>query len=174
MAFRYPLQSVLRLRQSIERQEEQRLFAFAAVVARLRAEIEEFERTRLETGRAALREMTSGCSGATVQFAAICEAAGADTQRRLQVQLEDAEEDRLEQLTVYQSARQRREIFEGLRERQEAVYEREAAHREQESADEAFLIRSIGASLESSLPGSPAKPARFSSRPRGSGHGSAA
>jgi flagellar export protein FliJ len=159
MAFRYPLQSVVRLRQSIERQEEQRLFAVAAVVARLRAEIEEFERTCLETRRAALREMIPGCTGAMMQFAAMCDAAGAGTHRRLQTQLQEAERQRLEQLSVYQRARQKREIFEGLRERQKAVYEREVAHREQENADEAFLIRYIGDSSDSSLPGSPAKPA---------------
>jgi flagellar export protein FliJ len=148
MAFRYPLQSVLRLRQSIERQEEQRLFAVAAVVARLRAEIEEFECARLDARRAVLREMMSGCSGATVQFAALCDAAAAGIRGRLQTQLEEAERHRLEQLSAYRSARQKREIFEGLRERQEAVHEREVAHREQERTDEAFLIRYIRGSLE--------------------------
>ncbi len=165
MKFRYPLQSVLRLRQSMERQEEQRLFVVAAVVARLRAEIEEFERARLEERRAALREMMSGCSGATLQFAAICNTAAAGTHRRLQTQLLEAEHHLLEQLSAYQSARQKREIFEGLRQRQEAVHDREVAHRDQENADEAFLIRHIGDSLESSLPSSPAKPAGFSSTP---------
>jgi flagellar export protein FliJ len=174
MAFRYPLQSVLRLRQSIERQEEQRLFAVAAVVARLRAEIEEFERARVDTRRAALQEMMSGCPGATVQFAALCDAAAARTHRRLQVQLMEAERHRLEQLSVYQSARQKREIFEGLRERQEAVHEREVAHREQERADEAFLIRYIGDFRESFLPSSPAKAARFGATVREQGHRSAA
>jgi flagellar export protein FliJ len=165
MKFRYPLQSVLRLRQSIERQEEQRLFAIAAVVARLRADIEEFERARLEERRDALREIMSGCPGATLQFAAICDAAAASTHRRLDAQLQEAERHRLEQLSVYQSARQKREIFEGLRQRQEAVYDREVAHREQENADDAFLIRYIGDARESSLPRSPAKPACFSSTP---------
>ena len=148
MAFRYPLQSVLRLRQSIERQEEQRLFAAAAIVARLRAEIEEFERARLERRQAVFEEMMSGCSGATIQFAAIGDAAAAGTHRKLRVQLVEAERHRLEQLSVYRRARQKREIFESLREHQQAVHEREVAHREQESADEAFLIQYIAGSHE--------------------------
>jgi flagellar export protein FliJ len=161
MAFRYPLQSLLRLRQSIERQEEQRLFASAAVVARLRAQIQEFERARVEKRRAAVQEMMSGSSGAAMQFAALCDAAAERTYRKLRLELLEAERQRLEQLSVYQHARQKREIFEGLRERREIIYERELAHREQERADEAFLIQCIGDSRESFLPGSPAKPARF-------------
>ncbi len=141
MAFRYPLQSVLRLRQSLERQEEQRLFTITVVVARLRAELEQLERSRLEAQRAALQEMIAGSCGAVVQFAAACDAAIAEVQGRLQVQLAEAERLQLEQLRVYKDARQKREIFEGLRERQEAIHDREAAHREQERADDIFLTR---------------------------------
>ena len=161
MAFRYPLQSLLRLRQSIERQEEQRLFACAAAVARLRAQIQDFQRARLERRRATAQEMISGSSGATLQFAALCEAIAERAGQRLQVQLLEAERQRLERVRVYQGARQKREILEGLREQQETIYDREVLHREQESADEAFLIRYFGDSRESSLPGNPAKPARF-------------
>ncbi len=141
MAFRYPLQSVLRLRQSLERQEEQRLFTIAARVARLRAEIEQLERSRLEARRAASQEMMAGSCGAIMQFAAACDAAAGETQGRLQAQLAEAESLRLDQLRVYKKARQKREIFEGLRERQEASHDREVAHHEQERADDMFLTR---------------------------------
>ena len=148
MAFRYPLQSVLRLRRSLERQEEQRLFTIAAVVARLRAEIEQLERSRLEARRTASQEMMAGSWGAIVHFAVACDAVAAEAQRRLQAQLTEAERQRLEQLRVYQNARQKREIFEGLRERQEAIHDREVAHREQETADDTFLTRYRGVSSE--------------------------
>jgi flagellar export protein FliJ len=148
MAFRYTLQSVLRLRQSLERQEEQRLFAIAAVVARLRAELEEFERMRVESRRRELLQMREGAPGATLRFAAECDAAAIDVCRKLQAQLAEAERQRLEQVRVYQSARQKREILEGLRERQKAVYDREAAHQEQGRSDEAFLIRHFSESQE--------------------------
>jgi flagellar export protein FliJ len=141
MAFRYALQSVLRLRQSLERQEEQRLFVIAARVAKLRAQIEELEEARQSAWRAAWDEMSTGTCGAVVQFAAACDSAASDVQTQLQAQLVEEERLRLEQLSVYQSARQRREVLENLRERQEAVYERDAAHREQERADDTFLSR---------------------------------
>jgi flagellar export protein FliJ len=148
MAFRYPLQSVLRLRRSLERQEEQRLFALAAVVARLRVQIEELERIRLEGYRLMLEEMASGCSGAAVQFAATRERAATEARSRLQARLKEAERQRLEQLEAYQKAHQTREIFEGLRGRREAIYEREAAHRQQEQMDESFLTRHVAATLD--------------------------
>src|SRR5438046_9904128 len=122
MAFRFPLQSVLRLRRSVERQEEQRLFAIAAIVARLRAQQEQLEREQLAARRAASAEMQDGVSGAVVQFAAVCEQAARETQVQLRTQLAEAEQRRLEQLAAYIRARQTREVFESIRERQEASY----------------------------------------------------
>jgi flagellar export protein FliJ len=141
MAFRYTLQSLLRLRQSLEHQEEQRLYAAAAVVAQLRAKLEQMERERVSAGRAALQEIADGTFGATLQFVAACDAAAALNCAKLEIQLAEAERRRLEQLRVYQTARQKREIFEGLRDQQKSVYDQERAHREQELADEAFLLR---------------------------------
>jgi flagellar export protein FliJ len=141
MAFRYSLQSLLRLRQSLERQEEQRLFAIAAVVARLRAEIDQFRQDNLESTRAALGEMGGALSGASLQYAAFCGAAFDKARKKLEQQLEEAERKRLAQLRIYQASRQKSEILQGLRERQEAVYELELARHEQQAADEAFLIR---------------------------------
>jgi flagellar export protein FliJ len=141
--FHYPFQSVLRLRQSLERQEEQRLFAIAATVARLRAEIEEWEHSRMELKRIASQEVTAGSAGALMQFATLRDASAAEAQLKLQSELVDAEQQRLQQLRVYQEARQKREILEGLRDRQEETYDREAARREQEQADDSFLIRFV-------------------------------
>ena len=141
MAFRYPFQSILRLRQSLERQEEQRLFAIAATVARLRLELEEFECSRMEQWRVASQEMMAGSSGAVLQFASLCDANAAKVQSKLHVELADAEGQRRKQLYVYQQARQKREIFEKLRDRQEENYDREVVRREQKQADDSFLMR---------------------------------
>jgi flagellar export protein FliJ len=148
MAFRYPLQSVLRLKQSLERQEEQRLYTIAARVGKLREMLERLKHLRLEAQRTAAQEMVEGSWGAVAHFAVVCDAAAAEAQRRLQAELAEAERQRLEQLCVYQNARQKREIFEGLRERQEAIHDREVAHREQERADDVFLTRFRASSSE--------------------------
>jgi flagellar export protein FliJ len=160
MAFRYSLQSLLRLRQSLERQEEQRLFAIAALVARLRAEMDRFERDNLEVRRAGLLELAEASSGAALQFAAICGAAYETARKKLESQLAEAERKRLTQLAVYHAARQKCEILQGLKERQKEAYELEFARHEQQTADEAFLIRTHLSSDERFLPPLPASFAR--------------
>jgi flagellar export protein FliJ len=141
MAFRFALQSVLRLRASFERQEELRLFARAAAVVRLRTELEILEVEHLRRKRVFLRELKDGSSGAALQFSTVCDAAYAHIQRNLRVQIEAAEKQRLLQLREYRVARQKREILEGLRERQQAAFDLNSDRREQQSVDEAFLLR---------------------------------
>lgn len=143
MAFRYPLESVLRLRRSLEHQEEQRLFALAAMVARLRATLERMQQSDVAQRRAALTEMEQFSSGAQLQFRAACDDASLRVINRVKGQLQDAERQRLEQLKVYQEARQRREIFEGLRERQQELYKLNQSRRQQQRTDEAFLVRTF-------------------------------
>lgn len=141
MAFRYAFQPLLRLRESLERQEEQRLFASAAIVTRLRAEIEQFREASREAHQAVLIEMAGGTPGASLQFIAHCDAAFKATSRKLELQLNEAERKRLQQLHIYQAVRQKREILQELRHRQEAAYQLEFARHEQQVADESFLIR---------------------------------
>jgi flagellar export protein FliJ len=148
VAFRYPFQSLLRLRESLERQEERRLLATAAVVAKLKAEIEQVQWNALEARRNALQDLAEGGPGAVLQFAVACETAAQRTRKRLEVQLEEAERKRLAQLKNYQAARQKRQILEGLRDRQEAAYQLELSRRAQQTADEAFLIRVYADSKE--------------------------
>lgn len=143
MPFHYRLQSLLRLRRSLEHQEEQRLFALAAVVNRLRAELETRQGLDFAARRAALADMEAFSSGAQLQFRALCDAANLRAIEELKTELQEAEGKRLVQLKVYQNARQEREIFEGLRERQEEIYQSEWARRQQEAADESYLIRTF-------------------------------
>src|SRR5271170_3990715 len=118
MAFRYPLESVLRLRRSLEHQEEQRLFALAAIVARLRAMLDTMQQADIAQRRSAFDEIEQFSSGAQWQFRAVCDAGALRAIHRVKAQLQEAERQRIEQLKVYQEARQRREVFERLRERQ--------------------------------------------------------
>lgn len=143
MAFRYALQSILQLRRSLERQEEQRLFALASMVGRLRATLESLQQDDLVRRRAELTEMEQFSSGAQMQFRAVCDTASQFAIQRTASQLREAERLRHEQLQVYQEARQKREIFESLRERQESLHQREQARRLQQHADEAYLADTL-------------------------------
>ncbi len=141
MPFKYSLQPVLRLRISLEHQEEQRLFAVAAVVARLRSEIEVLHLNYLDQKRAALQNLSTDSSGASLHFIASCDTAYTSAAFSLQNQLAAAEQQRLRQLFIYRQARQKREILADLRERQKVNYDLENAHREQQGLDESFLLR---------------------------------
>jgi len=141
MAFRYSLQTVLRLRRSLERQEEQRLFAAASVVARLRVEIEQLEQDHFAQQAQTYQELAAGSFGATFEFLAACEAAFKQARQALRLKLEQAEKERMKQLQRYKEARQKREILEGLRDRQEATYDLEFSRHEQQRTDEAHLLR---------------------------------
>ena len=143
MAFRYPLQSILQLRRSLERQEEQRLFALASMVGRLRATLESLQQADLARRRTSLTEMEQFSSGAQMQFRIVCNTASQFAIQRTASQLREVERLRHEQLRVYQEARRKREIVESLRERQEALYQRAQARRLQRHADEAYLADTI-------------------------------
>jgi flagellar export protein FliJ len=159
MAFRYSLLTILRLRQSRERQEEQKLFSAAGTVTRLRTEIERLEEEHLGVQRANLMCLREGGPAAELQFASECRRAYERLLHQLGGELRIAEARRLEQMKAYRNARQKREVLDGLRERQEAAYNLEWARREQRNADELFLGRISRESSDQNLPGSKAESA---------------
>lgn len=159
MAFRYPLLSILRLRQSLERQEEQKLLALAGRVARLRSLIGALDTEQLQTQRDLLTHLNQGGVAAELQFAGTCTTAYETVRNELLVQMKECEAQRLEQMKVYRLARQKREILDGLREHQEAAYVLESLRREQQRADEAFLLRQYREGRDQILPSAAAESA---------------
>jgi flagellar export protein FliJ len=141
MAFHYRLESLLRLRRSLERQEELRLHALVAVVARLRSELQQLDEGRLAQRRSAQQSLATGGAGSTLQFEVACDEAYLVTRKSLQEKLAEAEKKRTELLEIYIGARKQSEILAALRKRQEEAYTLEFLRREQQRVDEAFLIR---------------------------------
>jgi flagellar export protein FliJ len=149
MAFRFALQSVLRLRRGVENQEEQKLLAIVSAAGRVRTEIERLAEVSVQQHRRENEELAAGTAvGAMLQFNARCD----ERRRALRVEwlakLAELEQKRTEQAAEYRKARQKREIMEGLRDHQKATYDREFQKREQERADEAFLMRKINEERE--------------------------
>jgi flagellar export protein FliJ len=140
MAFHFAFEKMLHLHAGIERQEEQKLATIAAEIAGIRAEIAACSRRRTEVRRAALQEVASGSSGAELQFAVTCDAAVAELEKKFKVRLQIAEKARARQLEIFRQARQKREMFERLRDRRWAAYQQDAARHEQEDVDENFLM----------------------------------
>jgi flagellar export protein FliJ len=143
MAFRFPLQTVLRLRRSLERQAEQFLFTIAAEIARLRTELDELDKTELQRRTSADEEFSAtGAFGSSLQYIELCGQAAQQNRAALQTQIAEAENKRAQQLQIYLKARQSREILEGLRDRQQSAYNLDASRRAQQATDETFLLRS--------------------------------
>lgn len=141
MAFRYRLETILRLRQGLERLEERKLLAVAAEMASVRNAIDEVDRNQAAARRETQERMARGVTGAEVEFAAACEAASSRRRAQFERQLRNARSRHAQQLEKYRAARQQGEILEGLRERQQQAHQSAANRREQQIADEAFLLR---------------------------------
>ncbi len=114
MAFRFTLQSVLRLRRSRENQEERKLLAIASAAGRVRTAIEMLEEISMDQYQRRNDELTSGAAiGAMLQFDAMCDERRRTLQFERRKMLAELEHKRAQQAAEYRKARQQREIMEG-------------------------------------------------------------
>ena len=141
MAFRFPLEVLLRLRQGMERQQELRLQAANHRVAMLRLQIEDVrnEIGNIEARRDPQRE--SGISAAELQFDLLCRSVLAERQNTLQKQLVEAEAYRRARSEDFKQARQQREVMDVLRRQRLEDYQQEEARQDQRRLDDLFLLR---------------------------------
>lgn len=146
MPFHFTLGPLLRLRESLERAELQRLRMMAMQVAQVKVEIESLD-CEIEAARRQLLEQTAtGISGAELNMAALLEASRREHRQRLVAKLDVLEQARRKQQSRYTEVRQQREIVSNLRKRQLSAYQREQARHDQQQVDEFFLIRRGGRS----------------------------
>jgi flagellar export protein FliJ len=143
MAFRYKLEALLRLQRSIEHQEENRLLACVARIVSLKDDLQVWNEARLHRRRNALGDLEKGSPGIFLRFAEEWDQAARARVKEILQQLKVAEEARLQQLKIYRAARQKREVLESLRERQQSAYTVEQLRRIQQGLDETHLIRSF-------------------------------
>ena len=141
MPFQFTLPALLRLRESFEKMELQRLQAIAAQLMKIRAEIELIDAETDTARRDIVEQSLSGISGAELHVALASEEVRHLRRLMLVTKQAEAQEAHKAQMLRYKEARQRREILSNLRERQLSAYEREQARREQQRIDELFLIR---------------------------------
>lgn len=140
MAFRFSLQPLLRLRASYERAEYLRLLGLAGIITKIRRQIESLDQES-RSARARMRlKLAAGMHVGEIQFEAACEKVRNDQSRMLSARLADLIVREEKQRVAYQTARQKREILENLRDRQFAAYRREQARHEQQVLDELYLL----------------------------------
>lgn len=141
MAFHFPLQAVLHLRQSLEHQQALRLRAANQHVARVQHLIEQMELRRQELHSTQTHELSAGMTAAELRFELHCEAELLRHRLELEQQLARLQQLREQQREALQQARRARETLESVRERQLRVYRKEALRHEQRNLDDLFLLR---------------------------------
>lgn len=144
MSFHFNLNGLLRLRESLERAELQRLQSIAAALILAQTEIELLEKDMEAAQRRTFNTvLTAGMTGAELHFEGMKEDARNQLRSELLKKLSDLERRRKEQQERYMQARMQRKIISNLYQRQRAEYDVHQSRREQQRIDELFLIRSI-------------------------------
>lgn len=141
MSFRFPLQSLLRLRKSLEKQEEMKLQALNGHLARVRQDVATVEQQERNERYDLDGRMQSGVSGAEILLAlAHRRFRQQQRQKLLREQRRFEEEHSIRQL-AYRKVRQKREILSNFRERRLTAFTFEQDRRWQDSLDELLLLR---------------------------------
>jgi flagellar biosynthesis chaperone FliJ len=141
VSFSRSLQRLLRLRQSLERQEELKMALASARLQAARTEQSQQqaqERARQETLRADLHQ---GTAGAELQSAGLRQTVEQQRRQRLREQAVAAQSEQMAQRAVLLEARRGRETLATLAARFHEARERERTRREQAAQDEAYLLR---------------------------------
>jgi flagellar export protein FliJ len=141
MAFHFSLESVLRLRKSIEQREYLALEKLQAEVARGEAELREAEEWIKAASRKTENELAGGIPAIHLQRDIEQEASLERQRNAIQAKLRELNKQKVQKLAAYQKARQNRQVLDDLRTRQLNEYTREQAKREQSRLDDLFLAR---------------------------------
>jgi flagellar export protein FliJ len=141
MAFRFPLEVLLRVRQGLERQHELRLQKANQRVAGLRQEIEDVHTGMENIAVRRCPQLESGVSAAELQFDELCHSVLIERQHVLEGQLAEAEAFRHTCSQDFQLARRQREVMDTLRRHQLRDYRQQEARQDQRRLDDLFLLR---------------------------------
>jgi len=151
MGFRFSLETVLRLRRSLEDSERLRLQTLLAGRSQLQREIGKTTESRAaidEKLKASLQQ--ERLPGSEMQFAGQRLTACDLQTSRLHLSVATVTQQVERQQSLLLSRRIDRKVLEQLRERQLAHYEAEAQHRDQSQVEETFLLRRARGKLATS------------------------
>lgn len=141
MAHRFPLATVLRYRESVEKREELGLQRVELEIAQTQRQLQQVDETLARAQAAREKKMRKPISAFEVQ-AMIGEASTAVEQRRaLLDQLRALNERRAQSLEAYQAARRDRRMVGDVLTRQRDAYEMEQVRSEQKFLDDLFGAR---------------------------------
>jgi len=141
MPFRFPLATVLNLRERLEQREllllERRYAELAAVQGKLWEAAQNITRAHEQQAQ----DLKRGTTAFPLHLNAEAIKALERHREALQLNLQEAQLRLREQLEKYRQARQKRDVLEELRQQQLDHYRREQGKAEQRERDELFLLR---------------------------------
>lgn len=141
MAFRFSLEGVLRVRESLERLEEIALYKIAQEIAAAELDLQQLETRQLTIREQRDMELTKGFPAIHLQEIAEEESRFMQAAEALRVLLRNLEGRRLAQLEVYRKAQQNRAVLSEMRKQQRHSYQRQQRRQEQKTLDDLFLSR---------------------------------
>ncbi len=141
MGFRFSLAAVLRVRDSLARQEEARLQAAQQAWVAARAALETCQAEQLAFRQCNAADLRAGGTGAELEFAAACQRTLARREQALALRSAELEAARQERHAAYLRARRDLRAIETLRDQQRAAYEAAQARRAQQAQDELSVLR---------------------------------
>ncbi|MGO8786376.1 MAG: flagellar export protein FliJ [Terriglobia bacterium] len=144
MPLRFSLQAVLRLRESFERREQQRLEVVTREFVKVKQQWEQAKLDRANTVVQLQKKLRQGVTAVEMQFDLACDRARLRRIEALNGHLVKIEDLRRRQLEAFRKAQQQRKILENLRDRQLAAYLLVQTRREQQQMDDRFLITQAG------------------------------
>lgn len=153
MAFKFALQAVLHLRQSVEHQQELRLRAANQQVSRVRHLIEQMDARRAELHNAHSQRLRAGLTAVELQFELLCDAELLRHRRELEQQLGRLQQLREQQRAIFHQAMRLRETMEAVRDEQLRIHRKQVGRREQRNLDNLTLMVREHSRRSESLPG---------------------
>ena len=141
MAFRFSLATVLKLRQSIEDREERALQKVQADIARVHNQIEALNTQIANVRRQCQSTLLELTPAAHLHVLLTQTQSAEDAKKALYQQLQVLEQQRQQQLAIYQAAHRDRETLTNMFDEQRGLYEQDQARREQKTLDDIFMAR---------------------------------
>jgi flagellar export protein FliJ len=138
MAFEFPLQPVLRLRQSLEERERLRLAMVIAAINQLHLHCERLEQQTVEAGRSLCEKLKTGMAAGEVELIRTIMSSFRRRKEALLQRIAALQQQRSQQQQAFRDAQRKRKIIEKLREVELEAYRRDQARREQQLLDDQF------------------------------------
>jgi flagellar export protein FliJ len=141
MAFCFPLATVLRVKESLEKREERELQRIQLEMARVAHQMEELTKAMTKAFEARNQALQQAMPAGQLHTMLWEARAAAEAKNALRITLQGLEEQRLKQMKVYLAAHREHETIINLFDEQRNAYEVEQTRAQQKYLDDIFIAR---------------------------------